>query len=304
MTSLSRTKSSSSPAAPQVAPHPLTKPHTRLTNAPGIGLELTKQSHALGARGILVADLRTTPAFDTFRADKPNILFVEADVTRWSDFTKIFGLCEKTWNDVPDVYGICAGVFEPPFSNFWLDTEEESYAQVSINVSHPIKLTRMAFRKSLGAGKRATICIIASIAGLGGNLAVPLYCATKHAIVGFVKSLKDAEPLTGVKVTALCPGIVDTPLFTSSKREQFSLPHQPVLTPDVVAQHMVDLLQKREYGSGTILELSTRGARVIEDTYTATNEAAKDVNISQEKMYQNMLAPVIKKLASEKKTSA
>jgi len=275
--------------------------------ASGIGLELTKQSHALGSRGILVADLRTTPDFDKFREGKSNIVFVKADVTRWSDFNKMFEVCEKTWDNVPDAYGICAGVFEPPFSNFWLDTEEESYKQVEINVSHPVKLTRMAFRKSLGRGKRATVCIIASIAGLGGNLAVPLYCATKHAVVGFVKSFKDVESLTGVKVTALCPGIVDTPLFTDSKRDQFSLGHQTVLMPDVVAHHMVDLLQKKDYVSGTVLELTTDGPRVIPDTYTASAEAAgarqKDVRIPQQDLYRNMLAPVMKKLESEKNTS-
>jgi NAD(P)-dependent dehydrogenase (short-subunit alcohol dehydrogenase family) len=86
---------------------------------------------------------------------------VQADVTQWADFTKIFDACEKKWNDVPDAYGICAGVFDPPFSNFWDDPEQdEGYKQVDINVNHPIKLTRLAIRKSLSKGKRASVCII------------------------------------------------------------------------------------------------------------------------------------------------
>jgi NAD(P)-dependent dehydrogenase (short-subunit alcohol dehydrogenase family) len=107
-----------------------------------------------------VADLRTTSDFDAFAEGKEGILYVQSDVTRWSDFDKLFDACEKKWNDVPDAYGICAGLFEPPFSNFWLDTEEEVYKQVEVNVSHPIKLTRMAMRKSLGHRKRASVCII------------------------------------------------------------------------------------------------------------------------------------------------
>jgi NAD(P)-dependent dehydrogenase (short-subunit alcohol dehydrogenase family) len=92
---------------------------------------------------------------------------VQADITHWPDFNKIFDACEKKWNDVPDAYGICAGLFEPPFSNFWLDTEEdEGYKQVDVNVNHPIKLTRMAVRKSLGRNKRASVCIIVSNAEL------------------------------------------------------------------------------------------------------------------------------------------
>jgi NAD(P)-dependent dehydrogenase (short-subunit alcohol dehydrogenase family) len=134
----------------------------------GIGLALTKQAYAVGAR-VLVADLRTTSDFDTFAVNKPEILYVQSDVTKWSDFTKMFDACEEKWNDVPDAYGICAGLFDPPFSNFWQDPEQDSgYMQVDVNVNHPIKLTRLAIRKSLGRGKRASVCIIVSFAAMQG----------------------------------------------------------------------------------------------------------------------------------------
>lgn len=130
---------------------------------PGIGLSVTKQAYELGAK-ILVADLKTTSDFDAFAAGKSNILYVQADVSHWPDFAKIFDACEKKWNDVPDAYGICAGLFDPPFSNFWQDPEqEEGYKQVDVNVNHPIKLTRLALRKSLQRRKRASVCIIVSV---------------------------------------------------------------------------------------------------------------------------------------------
>jgi NAD(P)-dependent dehydrogenase (short-subunit alcohol dehydrogenase family) len=129
--------------------------------ASGIGLSLTKKAHALGAH-IAVADLQTTPEFNSFAVGKDNIVYIHADVTCWANFINIFDVCERKWNDVPDAYAICAGVFEPPFSNFWLDTEDDGYKQVEINVSHPIKLTRLAIKKSLGRGKRASVCIIVS----------------------------------------------------------------------------------------------------------------------------------------------
>jgi NAD(P)-dependent dehydrogenase (short-subunit alcohol dehydrogenase family) len=113
-----------------------------------------------------VADLKTTSEFDDFAAGKSNILYVQSDVTQWADFEKLFAACEKQWNDVPDAYAICAGLFDPPFSNFWQDPEDESYKQVEVNVSHPIKLTRLAIRKSLSKGKRASVCIIVSHASI------------------------------------------------------------------------------------------------------------------------------------------
>lgn len=270
----------------------------------GIGLSLTKQAHTLGARGILVADLRTTTEFDTFCTDKPNIVYIEADVTQWADFTKIFDICEQKFNDVPDLYGICAGIFEPSFSNFWLDTEENGYKQVQVNVNHPIKLTRMAIKRSLGRNKRASVCIIASIAGLRGSLPAPLYCATKHAIVGFVRSMKDSETMTGVKITTICPGIVDTPLFDATKKEQFSFNEVKKLTPDEVARHMVDLLQKKDYGCGTVMELSANGPRLIPEWNISPPEGegtGQEVQAGSEVM-RRVLAPVKEKLASERDT--
>jgi hypothetical protein len=144
--------------------HFVTRDCTRVSPHQGIGLNVTKQAHAIGTR-VLVVDIKTTPDFDSFAAGKDNIVYVQADVTRWSDFDKLFKTCEEKWNDVPDAYAICAGLFDPPFSNFWQDPEkDEGYMQVDVNVNHPIKLTRLAIRQSLGKGKRASVCIIVSCA--------------------------------------------------------------------------------------------------------------------------------------------
>ena len=67
---------------------------------------------------------------------------------------------------MPDAYGICAGLFEPSFSNFWGDPEEAGgYRMVDVNVGHPVKLTRLAIRGCLGRGKgkRGSVCIVVSI---------------------------------------------------------------------------------------------------------------------------------------------
>ena len=130
---------------------------------------MTRQSASLGAR-VLVSDIRATSDFDKLAAANPDIVYVQSDVTRWADFERLFKACEERWNDVPDAYGICAGLFEAPFSNFWLDPEngegefgEGGYKQVRVNVDHPVKLTRLAIRKSLGKGKRASVCMIVSV---------------------------------------------------------------------------------------------------------------------------------------------
>ena len=108
-----------------------------------------------------------------------------------------------------------------PFSNFCDDPEDDAkshYSQVDINVSHPIKLTRIAFRSLLSKNKKGTILIISSIAGLQGSYAAPLYCATKWAVIGLVRSLKDADANEGLRVMAICPGQVGLFLILSCIR--------------------------------------------------------------------------------------
>ena len=75
--------------------------------------------------------------------------------------------------------------------------------------------------------------------------------------------MKDSESLTGVKITTICPGMVNTPLFDAQKVEQYSFAANKALSPDSVATNMLDLIQKKEYGCGTVLELSMAGTRVV-----------------------------------------
>jgi len=46
------------------------------------------------------------------------------------------------------------------------------------------------------------------MAGFSGTFSAPLYCATKHAVVGFVRSMAALEDYGGVKVVAIAPGFV------------------------------------------------------------------------------------------------
>lgn len=147
--------------------------------------------------------------------------------------------------------------------------------------------------------------IQASIAGIAGNIAAPLYCATKHAIIGFVKSIKDTEPLTGVKVTTICPGLVNTPLFTADKMKQFSFAENKALTPDQVARHMLDLIQKKEYPCGSMMELSLTGPRMIPEwNIPAPQGEGTGQELDAGVMMKAMLLPIEEKLNKERGANA
>lgn len=210
----------------------------------GINLTFAKLAHQHGARRILIADLELTQeAQDFVSSDPSNIKFQKTDVTKWKELEALFPSSLQHFSDVPDIVIPGAGVFEPPWSNFWEDAETEEYKQVEINVSHVIKLTRLAVRALLGRGKKGVVCPIASQAGIVGVYASPLYCATKHAVVGFVRSMAPAERLEGIKVVTVCPGAADTNIW-GSRREFYmidKLPKEAMCSREQIAQAMFDV---------------------------------------------------------------
>jgi NAD(P)-dependent dehydrogenase (short-subunit alcohol dehydrogenase family) len=66
---------------------------------------------------------------------------------------------------------------------------------------------------------------------------VPVYSLTKHALVGFVRSV--APQLAPVTINAICPGIADTPMLDMhDQRAIFAEAGFPLLRPEEVAEAM------------------------------------------------------------------
>lgn len=59
------------------------------------------------------------------------------------------------------------------------------------------------------------ICMISSFAGYLGNAGAPYYNASKHAIVGLLRSLKPEVPKVGVAISVVAPAITSTPMLGS-----------------------------------------------------------------------------------------
>ena len=79
-----------------------------------------------------------------------------------------------------------------------------------VNVRGLFLVTREAL--PLLRASRGRIVNLASIAGLQPEPGLAIYAATKHAVVGLSRSLSEELFDDGVRVTALCPGFVDTPM--------------------------------------------------------------------------------------------
>lgn len=74
------------------------------------------------------------------------------------------------------------------------------------------------FQELLRRGGRGSVVVLSSQAGLYAEPGNGAYCAAKFAVVGLVRSLARQSPTSGLRVHALCPGPIDTPLM----REAFA----------------------------------------------------------------------------------
>ena len=107
------------------------------------------------------------------------------------------------------------------------------------------------------------IVATASLAGLGPYADDPMYAATKHAIVGFVRSVALQLARDGVRVHAICPGGVDTGLLDGPRKELAVTSGRSMLDPDDVAAAVMALLAQDETGLVETI-VSGRGAQRYE----------------------------------------
>jgi len=104
---------------------------------------------------------------------------------------------------------------------------------VSVNVDGVVLGVRRLAQVMTGGA----IVVTASLAGLVGMPLDPIYSLTKHAIVGFVRSV--APVLEPIRLNAICPGIADTPMLDQhDQRAMFAAAGFPLLRPDEVADAM------------------------------------------------------------------
>jgi NAD(P)-dependent dehydrogenase (short-subunit alcohol dehydrogenase family) len=107
-------------------------------------------------------------------------------------------------------------------------TDEQYRRAVSVNVDGVV----FGVRRLARVMEQGSIVVTASLAGLVGMPSDAVYSLTKHAVVGFVRSI--APHLAPVRINAVCPGIADTPMI-DGQREAFAAAGFPLLAPDDVA---------------------------------------------------------------------
>jgi NAD(P)-dependent dehydrogenase (short-subunit alcohol dehydrogenase family) len=96
-----------------------------------------------------------------------------------------------------------------------------------------------------------SIVATASLAGLTGMPHDPAYTATKHAVVGWVRSAAPALAERGIRLNAICPGFTDTPLVEAELRDAIGV---PLIEASFVAEAALRVLEDEETGRAWVVQ--------------------------------------------------
>ncbi|XP_039313722.1 15-hydroxyprostaglandin dehydrogenase [NAD(+)]-like [Solenopsis invicta] len=228
--------------------------------ATGIGYKYTEILLCNGAKKIAVVDLPTSNgqnAAATLENEfgKGRAIFIACDVSKTDDLKKAFQKIVDVFGGL-DILINNAGVCN---ENLWEQI-------IDVNVKAVIRGSLLAFDhmgKHKG-GKGGVVVNISSTAGLDPARLLPMYSASKHAILGFSQSLAKMYDKTGVRVVIMCPGITLTALVANIQDKvsdyfrglmdvdaEMDYPKQ---TTDNVALAMLDLIQKGKNGAAWVSE--------------------------------------------------
>lgn len=90
---------------------------------------------------------------------------------------------------------------------------EEFRLVLSVNLEAEAVLVRELLPHLRAANPGSAIVGISSIEGLIGHGNIPAYTASKHALIGLTRSLAARLGHEGIRVNAVCPGYIATPMF-------------------------------------------------------------------------------------------
>lgn len=128
-------------------------------------------------------------------------------------------------------------------------TDEEWQRILNANLEGVVYGTRELASRLMPNG--GSIVATASLAGLTATPFDPAYTATKHAVIGWVRAAAPGLAAHGIRLNAICPGFVDTPLVQAELRGRIDV---PLIEASFVAEAALRVLEDGETGRAWVVQ--------------------------------------------------
>jgi len=196
--------------------------------ASGIGFATAKRFAAEGAR-VVIGDMN--PEAGEAAAAEVGGLFVQVDVTDEAQVNHLFDTAQSTYGSL-DIAFNNAGI-SPPDDDSIETTELPAWEKVQdVNLKSVYLCSRAALRHMVAQQSGSIINTASFVAVMGSATSQISYTASKGGVLAMTRELGVQFARQGIRVNALCPGPVNTPLLQElfakdPERAQRRLVHIP-----------------------------------------------------------------------------
>lgn len=218
----------------------------------GIGLAVTK---ALLTEGMRVAicgrdEGKLRKVEQELGKYRGNLLVMPADVSKKHEVDQWANTALREFGCI-DVLVNNAGVAR------WSDveniTDEHLDYQLNVNLRGPLYCSQVVLPHMKGQHS-GYIINISSVCGKSGFAGTAAYSASKFGLMALSDSLREEGASFNIKVTAICPGFVATPMVTDAP-----VPMEEMIKPEDIAKTVLFLLNLSEYAAVREIVITRKG---------------------------------------------